>query len=62
MLRFHAVYKLVRSTAAGSRHPGLIYDYYYDQAHFLKDFKRYSGSAPSGYLRASDYGRFYIPG
>jgi AraC-like DNA-binding protein len=43
---------------------GLIYDYYYDHSHFLKDFKRYTGATPRVYLRDSghDYGRLYIPG
>lgn len=42
---------------------GLIYDYYYDHSHFLKDFKRYTGATPRVYLRDSghDYGRLYIP-
>lgn len=62
VLRFHAVYKALRNTTVGSRYDRLIYDHYYDQAHFLKDFKRYAGSAPRGFLQASDYGRYYIPG
>lgn len=61
MLRFHAVYKQLRDVAAGS---GVIYDYYYDRSHFLKDFKRYTGVTLRGYLldRGHDYGRIYIPG
>jgi len=60
MLRFHAVYKQLRNVATGS---GLIYDYYYDHSHFLKDFKRYTGVTLRRYLRESghDYGRLYIP-
>jgi len=59
VLRFHAVYKMVRSAPAGPL--DRIYDYYYDQAHFLKAFKRYAGSAPRRFREQSDYGRLYIP-
>lgn len=62
ILRFHAVYKLVRSEAARSRNDRFFYDYYYDQSHFLKDFTRYAGRPPRGYRKSSDYGRFYVPG
>jgi AraC-like DNA-binding protein len=39
----------------------LIYEYYFDQSHFLKDFKRYAGITPRSYESHTDYGRFYIP-
>lgn len=71
VLRFHAVYKQLRDTAgntgrarpAAASAAGVIYDYYYDHSHFLKDFKRYTGATPRAYLRDSghDYGRLYIP-
>jgi hypothetical protein len=60
VLRFHAVYRQLREVSTGS---GLIYDYYYDHSHFLKDFKRYTGGTLRAYLndRGHDYGRLYIP-
>ena len=58
--RFNAVYRLLRNASA-KEIASVIYDHYYDQAHFLKDFRRYSGFTPRAYLQASDYGRFYIP-
>jgi methylphosphotriester-DNA--protein-cysteine methyltransferase len=63
VLRFHAVYRQLRAVPAASA-SGLIYDYYYDHSHFLKDFKRYTGGTLRAYLLASghDYGRLYIPG
>ena len=61
VLRFHAVYKLVRGRTTRYAHDRFLYDYYYDQSHFLKDFKRYAGSAPREYQKSSDYGRFYVP-
>jgi AraC-like DNA-binding protein len=70
VLRFHTVYKELRDVTArvpasgtAGTATGLIYDYYYDYSHFLKDFKRYTGATPSGYLHDSghDYGRLYIP-
>jgi AraC-like DNA-binding protein len=42
VLRFHAVYKRIRASAGGPYAP-LIHDHYYDQSHFLKAFKRYTG-------------------
>jgi AraC-like DNA-binding protein len=62
VLRFHAVYRQLRAVPAASA-SGLIYDYYYDHSHFLKDFKRYTGATLRGYLSASghDYGRLYVP-
>jgi AraC-like DNA-binding protein len=60
VLRFHAVYKRMRASDGGSYAP-LIHDHYYDQSHFLKAFKRYTGITPRVYLGAPDYGRIYIP-
>jgi AraC-like DNA-binding protein len=67
VVRFHTVYRQLRDAttkALPAVASGLIYDYYYDHSHFLKDFKRYTGATPRGYLRDSghDYGRLYIPG
>jgi methylphosphotriester-DNA--protein-cysteine methyltransferase len=59
VLRFHAVYKRMRSTPGS--YGRLIHANYYDQPHFLKDFKRYAGMSPRAYAAATDYGKLYIP-
>lgn len=61
ILRFHAVYNHMTRTPLERRDGRLIYDYYFDQSHFLKVFKRYSGITPRSYEPHTDYGRFYIP-
>lgn len=60
IFRFHAVYKRLRH-GTGTPVGDLILGHYYDQSHFLKDFRRYTESTPRTYRNASDYGKFYIP-
>jgi AraC-like DNA-binding protein len=37
-----------------------IYDYFYDQAHFIKDFKRFTGFPPLKFARSeNDFGRIF---
>ena len=41
----------------------LVYDCgYYDQAHFIKDFKRFSGLSPAAYLEERGTDLNYLPG
>jgi methylphosphotriester-DNA--protein-cysteine methyltransferase len=62
VLRFHAVYKRLRGVNNPNQQVDrVIYDYYYDQSHFLKEFKLFAGSVPRAYRYQSDYGRLYIP-
>jgi methylphosphotriester-DNA--protein-cysteine methyltransferase len=60
VFRFHAVYRELRNVAGG-RYTDFLLDHYYDQSHFLKNFKRYTGLTPRAYVNVSDYGRIYIP-
>jgi AraC-like DNA-binding protein len=60
ILRFHAVYKRVRRAGPGT-YGDAIGDAYFDQSHFLKEFKRFTGTSPRTYTRAADYGSLYIP-
>jgi hypothetical protein len=39
----------------------LIQDHYFDQSHFLKAFKQYTGVTPRAYSATPDYGFIYIP-
>jgi len=37
-----------------------IYDYFYDQSHFIKDFKRFTGVSPMKYMRSeNEFGRLF---
>jgi AraC-like DNA-binding protein len=60
VLRFNAVYKRMRRTAEG-HYAALIQDHYFDQSHFLKAFRHYTGVTPRAYSTTSDYGLIYIP-
>jgi AraC-like DNA-binding protein len=60
VLRFHAVYKRMRRTARGP-YASLIQDHYFDQSHFLKAFKQFTGVTPRVYSGIHDYGLLYIP-
>lgn len=59
ILRFHADYKRIRRSDPGP-YAGAV-EGYFDQSHFLKAFKRYTGLTPTLYFRVNDYGRIYIP-
>ena len=60
VLRFHDAYKRLRSLPDG-RYGVVALDRYYDQSHFIRDFKRFTGVTPRVYARSADYGRLYIP-
>lgn len=59
ILRFQAVYRRLRSPHV--RYAEVAGDRYFDQSHFLKAFKRYTGTTPRSYAATADYGRLYIP-
>jgi methylphosphotriester-DNA--protein-cysteine methyltransferase len=48
---------------AGNNNPFLkndYYEFYYDQSHFIKDFKRFTGLPPTKYLKQiNDFGEIY---
>lgn len=60
ILRFHAAYKRLRH-ASPNRYGDAIGHAYFDQSHFLKEFKRFTGTTPRGYTPEADYGSLYIP-
>lgn len=40
---------------------GLLYEYYYDQSHFIKEFKRFSGYTPKQIDKISnDFGKLFV--
>jgi hypothetical protein len=39
-----------------------LYDYYYDQAHFIKEFKRFTGYTPQRYAElGNEFGKAFYP-
>jgi methylphosphotriester-DNA--protein-cysteine methyltransferase len=50
----------MRRTAQG-HYAALIQDHYFDQSHFSKAFRQYTGVTPRVYSATSDYGFIYIP-
>jgi hypothetical protein len=40
-----------------------IYDYFYDQAHFIKEFKRFTGHSPLRFVKSeNEFGRIFYKG
>jgi len=61
IIRFSEYYRAFTSENAKEIFRNEFYDHYYDQSHFIKNFKHYTGLLPSGIERSSnDFGRkFY---
>lgn len=59
ILRFQMDYKRLRRARHGQYAEAI--QGYFDQSHFLKAFRRYTGLSPTAYFRVNDYGRIYIP-
>jgi AraC-like DNA-binding protein len=54
ILRFQHVYRRWVIQPSAGNFQDDIYDLYYDQAHFVKEFKQFTGSAPRAYTRQID--------
>ena len=61
IIRFSEYYRAFTSENSKETFRNEFYDHYYDQSHFIKNFKHYTGLLPSGIERSSnDFGRkFY---
>ena len=61
IIRFSEYYRVFTSENSNEIFRNEFYDHYYDQSHFIKNFKYYTGLLPSGIERSSnDFGRkFY---
>ncbi|WP_207426630.1 hypothetical protein [Pedobacter sp. SYSU D00535] len=63
ILRFQHYYQAVNSNKEAFFFEREFYNYYYDQSHFIKDIKRFTGFAPKQLLHQSnDYDRFFYKG
>ncbi|WP_207533589.1 DUF6597 domain-containing transcriptional factor [Desertivirga arenae] len=63
IIRFQQYYQAVNSNREAFFFEREFYHYYYDQSHFIKDIKRFTGFAPKQLLQKSnDYDRFFYKG
>lgn len=55
VIRFQQLYKALSQRDQTSLLPaGEFYEYYYDQSHFIKDFKKFTGLAPTRFVHAAN--------
>lgn len=61
--RFMQFYKEWAKNPATDSYKSDIYHYFYDQAHFIKDFKRFTGLSPLKFVRSeNEFGRLFWKG
>jgi AraC-like DNA-binding protein len=59
IIRFQQFYR-PWARNAGYRFKDNLYDYFYDQAHFIKEFKRFTGLSPLKYVKSeNEFGRIF---
>ncbi|WP_193311760.1 helix-turn-helix transcriptional regulator [Agriterribacter humi] len=60
IIRFNQYYNAVANNNEMDFMQNAFYDYYYDQSHFLKEFKRFTGLSHSGFENTSnDFGKLF---
>lgn len=60
IIRFQHFYKLWANTDATDFFREAVYELYYDQSHFIKEFKRYTGYTPRQYAQAkNEFGKIF---
>ena len=60
VIRFMQFYKRWAKSPDSDVFKEDIYDYFYDQSHFIKDFKRFTGLSPMKYIRSeNEFGRLF---
>lgn len=61
IVRFNVFYQNWAKGKQLDFYKDLLYDFYYDQSHFIKEFKRFSGYSPTQLNKISnDFGRLFI--
>jgi AraC-like DNA-binding protein len=59
IIRFQTFYKKFHSSADFKAAD--FYDSYYDQSHFIKEFRKFTGYSPGGYLKKSNnFGKIFL--
>ena len=60
IIRFKQYYNAVANNAELSFMKNDFYDLYYDQSHFMKEFKRFTGLSYSGFENTTnDFGKLF---
>jgi AraC-like DNA-binding protein len=60
IIRFNQYYNAVANNKEMDFMQNAFYDHYYDQSHFLKEFKRFTGLSHSGFENTSnDFGKLF---
>jgi AraC-like DNA-binding protein len=60
VIRFQPFYKAYTQRPDKRLADAEFYNYFYDQSHFIKDFKRYTGLAPTKFMKfENEYGRIF---
>jgi len=60
IIRFNQYYNAVANNVEIDFMQNAFYDYYYDQSHFAKEFKRFTGQSHSGFEnRTNDFGKLF---
>ncbi|WP_018343712.1 helix-turn-helix domain-containing protein [Cytophaga aurantiaca] len=60
IIRFNQYYNAVANNSEMDFMQNAFYDYYYDQSHFLKEFKRFTGISHAGFqYTTNDFGKLF---
>lgn len=60
IIRFQQFYKTWANSNEKAFFKKSFYDYYYDQSHFIKDFKRFTGYSPTKFaMNENEFGRIF---
>jgi AraC-like DNA-binding protein len=60
IVRFQSFYNLWANNENSAFYADSLYEFYYDQAHFIKEFKKYTGHSPKQYANLkNDFGKIF---
>jgi len=61
IFRFYNIYKSLNLSEEEKNSLDGVYDYYYDQAHFIKEFKHFTGITPGHFSRqTNNFGKIFL--